>query len=1153
MSQNTTLKKLNKLLVANRGEIAIRVMRAASELKIRTVAVFTFEDRYSLHRYKADEAYKIGRNDEPLKPYLDIEELINLAKAQEVDAIHPGYGFLSENVHFARRCREEGIIFIGPDPEVMQQLGDKVAAKEVARQARVPVIEDSKEKLTSLDIAKKEANRIGYPVILKAAAGGGGRGMRVVRNDEDLKRTFQEARQEAGKAFGDDTIFIEKFIEEPKHIEVQIMADDYGNMVHLFERDCSVQRRFQKVVEIAPSPILLRETKQKLYDYALAICKHVNFNKVGTVEFLVDRDNQVYFIEVNPRIQVEHTITEEITGIDIVRSQILIARGHKLADPEIFIRWQGDIKCIGFAIQCRITTEDPENNFQPDYGTISAYRNAAGFGIRLDAGSAYSGMKISPFFDSLLVKVSAWGRTLEGASARLTRALDEYRIRGVKTNIGFLMNVIDHPVFKSGKATVSFIENYPELFQLPRRLNRGTRILKFLGDIIVNGNPDVQYTDPKKVFRHADIPPFDRFQEFPKGSRDRLKKLGRDKFVEWLKNEKKIHYTDTTFRDGHQSLLATRVRSIDLLRISKSFAQNVPEVFSMEVWGGATFDVCLRFLHENPWGRLRALRQRIPNILFQMLLRGSNAVGYKAYPDNLIEQFIEKSWQNGIDIFRIFDSLNWIENMKVSIKTVRDRTEALAEAAISYTGDITNPKEKKYTLQYYLDLAKQLEDAGAHILAIKDMAGLLKPFAAELLVKELKKSLSIPIHLHTHDTSSIQSAMYLKAIEAGVDIVDVAVSSMSGLTSQPNFNSLVAAMQGHPRENPIDLEKLNLFSNFWENVREYYYPFESGLKAGTAEVYNHEIPGGQYSNLRPQAEALGLGDRFDQIKVNYMAANRLFGNIIKVTPSSKVVGDMALYMTSNNLTEADILEKGSTLSFPESVINFMKGYLGVPPGGFPEELQKIVLKDEKPLKGRANEFLPPIDFDKAFAAFQSKFGNYYEFEDFLSYQLYPKVFEDYNTFLQNYGDVSYIPTTAFFYGLKSGEEVLIRLDEGKTLIIKLLFVGEPNELGVRPVSFELNGQVRLIPVKDESIKSETIQNEKIDVNNPHHIGAPIQGKLTELLVKVGQKVKENNPLFVIEAMKMETTVAASAAGKVKSIRLNPASMVEQDDLIIELE
>jgi pyruvate carboxylase len=1145
---------IQKLLVANRGEIAIRVLRAASELKITTVAIFTYEDRYSLHRYKADEAYKIGRNDDPLKPYLDMDEIIQIAKKYGVDAIHPGYGFLSENVHFARKCREAGIIFVGPDPEVMEALGDKVSAKKIAREAQIPLIEDNQEVLISFEVAQKEANRIGYPIILKASAGGGGRGMRVVRNDTQLEKSFEEARQEAGKAFGDDTIFLEKFIEEPKHIEVQIMADNYGTMVHLFERDCSVQRRFQKVVEVAPSPSLSAETKQKLFEYALKICKHVNYNNVGTVEFLVDKDNQIYFIEVNTRIQVEHTVTEEITGIDIVRSQIMIAQGRRLEDPGIRINSQEEIHCNGFALQCRITTEDPENNFKPDYGVINAYRSAMGFGIRLDAGSAYTGSRISPFFDSMLVKVTSRGRSLNSACARMGRALEEFRIRGVKTNIGFLLNVINHPVFVEGKATVKFIEQFPELFNIPKRQDRGTLTLKYLADVVVNGNPDVKVIEPNRhsQFRIAEIPDFQRFEGVQKGTKDLLNELGRDKFIDWLKNESKIHYTDTTFRDAHQSLLATRVRSLDLLRVASSFAQNHPEIFSMEVWGGATFDVCMRFLHESPWERLQEIRKRIPNILLQMLLRGSNAVGYKAYPDNLVEKFIEKSWENGVDIFRIFDCLNWVESMKTSIRAVRERTGGLAEVAISYTGDILNPNETKYTLQYYLDLAKLMEDEGAHILAIKDMAGLLKPYSAVELITALKKTVSIPIHLHTHDTSAMQCATYLKAIEAGVAIVDVALASMSGLTSQPNFNSLVACMEGQPRENKMDLKKLNEFSRYWEDIREHYYPFESDLKAGTAEVYENEIPGGQYSNLRPQAIALGLGDKFEQIKENYTIANQMFGNIVKVTPSSKVVGDFALFMTSNGFTEQDIFEKGNTISFPESVIELFKGEIGQPYGGFPEQLQKIVLKDVSPITGRPNDHLPPIDFEKSFADFRKRFGKYYTFEDYLSYQMYPKVFEEYHQFHQEFGDVSFIPTTAFFYGLRVGEEITVRLDEGKTLLVRLVSVLDVDENGMRAVIFELNGQTRPMKVKDRRVTVKKLSNQKIEADNPAQIGAPLQGKLAKVMVKKGDVVKENTPLFVIEAMKMETTVTASKAGKVKRIVLD-SGMVEQDDWVIEVE
>ncbi len=1152
------LRPIKKLMVANRGEIAIRVLRAASELKITTVAIFTYEDRYSLHRYKADESYKIGANNDPLKPYLNIEEIINVAKKHQVDAIHPGYGFLSENVNFARRCREEGIIFVGPEPEVMEQLGDKVSAKVIAKQAQVPVIEDSQAKLDTVEIALTEAQRIGYPIMVKASAGGGGRGMRVVKNDAELTKAYQEARSEALKAFGDDTVFLEKYVQNPKHIEVQIMADSHGNMVHLFERDCSVQRRFQKVVEVAPCITLSPEAKEKLYQYALAICKRVNYNNVGTVEFLVDREENIFFIEVNPRVQVEHTITEEVTGIDIVRSQILIAKGHQLSDDVLRLHSQESVECHGHAIQCRVTTEDPENNFQPDYGTLNTYRSGSGFGIRLDAGNAYAGATISPFFDSLLVKVSAWGRTLKGASERLSRALEEMRVRGVKTNVGFLLNVINHEEFNTGKATVKFIDDHPELFNTPPRLNRATRILNYLANVIVNGNPDVRYVDPTKRFDIVKVPDFEKYTYFPKGTKDRLNELGREGFVEWLKNEKCIHYTDTTFRDAHQSLLATRMRGMDLVRVAESYAKAHADVFSMEVWGGATFDVSMRFLKENPWQRLREIRKRVPNILLQMLLRGSNAVGYKAYPDNLIEKFIEKSAENGIDIFRIFDSLNWIENMKVSIRAVREYTNSLAEACICYTGDILDPNNQKYTIDYYVDLAKQLEDEGAHILAIKDMAGLLKPYAAEKLVNALKNNVSIPIHLHTHDTSSIQSATYLKAIEAGVDVVDVALSSMSGLTSQPNFNSLVAAMQGHERENPISLSSLNSFSHYWEQIREYYYPFESGLKAGTAEVYDHEIPGGQYSNLRPQANALGLGDQFETIKQNYAVANELFGNIVKVTPSSKVVGDFAMFMTSNGLTKADILEKGNTLSFPESVINFFKGDLGQPKGGFPQQMQEIILKGEQPLTGRANEHMTPFDFDKEWNKFNKKYNENrlsdpYTFEDMLSSLLYPKVFDDYHAFTQEFGNLAYIPSYAFFYGLHPREEILVRLDEGKTLMIELLFVS-PNvdEEGYREVSFALNGQTRIIKVRDLKQEVKKVSNRKADANNEDEIGAPLQGKLASILVKAGDEITENTPLFVIEAMKMETTITANKTAKVKQVILE-TGMVEQDDLVVILE
>ncbi|WP_268122112.1 pyruvate carboxylase [Roseivirga pacifica] len=1144
------IQKIEKLLVANRGEIAIRILRAASELKIRTVAMYTYEDRYSLHRYKADEAYQIGADDDPLKPYLDIEEIISLAKREGVDAIHPGYGFLSENVNFASRCREEGIIFVGPAPEVMEKLGDKVQAKIVARNAGVPLIEDSKVELTNAEIALAEAKKIGFPVMVKAAAGGGGRGMRVVRTEDQLEGSFNEAKSEAKKAFGDDTIFIEKFIDSPKHIEVQIMGDNYGNLVHLYERDCSVQRRYQKVVEVAPSVGLKDETREQLYEYALRITKEVNYNNVGTVEFLVDAEENIYFIEVNPRVQVEHTITEQITGIDIVRSQIEIARGYALSNPRIYIQSQDDIQINGYAIQCRITTEDPENNFKPDYGTIIAYRSPGGFGIRLDAGNCYAGVTISPFFDSMLVKITATGRTLKGASQRLQRALSEFRIRGVVTNKGFLENVLSNEIFYKGKATVKFIEEHPELFKMPRYMNRATKLLNYLGEVAVNGNPSVKKIDPSVQLRVPKVPEFDRLGEYPKGTKQILDEKGPEGLAKWVKDQKQILFTDTTWRDAHQSLLATRMRSLDMLKVAPGFAKNHPDVFSMEMWGGATFDVSMRFLNENPWDRLKKMREAVPNILTQMLLRGSNAVGYKAYPDNLIEEFVEKAAENGMDVFRIFDSLNWVEAMKVSIRTVRERTNSVAEACMCYTGDVLN-KDSKYNLQYYLDLARALEDEGAHMLAIKDMAGLLKPEAATVLVSALKEATDLPIHLHTHDTSSMQATTYFKAIEAGVDIVDVAIASMSGLTSQPNFNALAAALQGHERDPKMNVQSLNKYANYWEDVREYYYPFESGLKAGTAEVYDHEIPGGQYSNLRPQAAALGLEHKFEEVKKNYALVNKMFGDIVKVTPSSKVVGDMAIYMTSNNLTPEDIFERGETLSFPQSVISLFKGDLGQMPGGFPTALSKIILKGEEPYTDRPNAHLEPVDFQQEFKTFQKEFDEYCDELDFLSYKLYPKVFKDFYNQWKQFGAIWQLPTKAFFFGLKQNEEVFVEIGKGKHIIIKMLYTADPDENGMRKVYFELNGQTRVIDVRDQNYKVTKAINQKVSAEN--HVGAPMQGRIAEVKVKPGDKVKENQALFLIEAMKMETTVSSPKSGTVKTIYLKPGDMVEQDDLVVEFE
>lgn len=1163
MSQ-PTITRFRKILVANRGEIAIRILRAASELGLRTMAIYTYEDRYSLHRYKADESYQIGADDEPLQPYINITAIIKLAGEKGVDAIHPGYGFLSENTDFARACREAGIAWVGPKPESMDRLGDKVAAKELARKVGVPLIQDSDKDISDPAVALHEARRIGYPVIIKAASGGGGRGMRVVRDEEQLKTEVVDAANEAEKAFGDGTIFLEKFIENPRHIEVQLLGDHYGNLIHLYERDCSVQRRFQKVVEVAPAPNLAQSVKDKLYEYALLLGRAVDYHCAGTVEFLVDQDDSIYFIEVNPRIQVEHTITEEITGIDLVRTQFLVTMGYPLDHKTIFIRNQQDVQINGFAVQCRVTTEDPANHFKPDYGTLIAYRSASGMGIRLDAGSAFPGAVISPYFDSLLVKVTGTGRTLKGAADRLHRALREFRVRGVKTNVSFLLNLLKNEDFQHGKATVRFIPEHPELMKPHNFRDRGTKMLTYLADVIVNGNPDVKNPDLSRTFLKPPVPAYDEFAPIPKGSRDRLQALGRDGFVDWLRDEQRIQYTDTTLRDAHQSLLATRMRMTDMLNVARGYAVNQPsDLFSMEVWGGATFDVAMRFLKADPWRRLRKLRTAIPNTIFQMLLRGSNAVGYKAYPDNLIVKFIEQAARGfemhdeagkvtgmtgGIDLFRIFDSLNWVKNMEVSIRTVREHTTSLAEACICYTGDITDPKKTKFDLKYYTDLAKQLENAGAHILCIKDMAGLLKPLAATELIQALKAATDLPIHLHTHDTSGIQSATYLRAIEAGVDVVDVAINSLSGLTSQPGYNSVAAMMQGHPRENPVDLRQLNRYADYWEAVRNYYYPFETELRAGTATIYDTEIPGGQYSNLRPQARGLGLEDRFPTIRDNYAAANDLFGGLVKVTPSSKVVGDMAMFMTSNNLTAEDVLRRGAKLDFPDSVKNLMRGDLGQIEGGFNKAVQQLVLKGEQPFTDRPNAHLDPIDWDAASVDYQERFGVEPDDKALLAYLLYPKVYADFHAAQEAFGQVANLPTPAFFYGLKPNEEVLVRLSAGKRITVKYLNKTEADAQGNRLVFFSLNGQTRSITVFDRTLNKEIKRNRKAKAVG--EVGSPLMGNLSKLLVRVGDEVEAGDPLFVIEAMKMESTITSPVAGEVTEVVLGEKTLVEADDLIV---
>lgn len=1144
---------IKKVLIANRGEISIRISRACNELNIRTVAVYTFEDRYSLHRYKADEAYQIGEENDPLKPYLDIKAIIRIAKSCGADAIHPGYGFLAENASFAKECAANNIVFIGPRPEVMLALGDKVIAKDVARSVAVPVIESSEIDLKDTNDAVNEAKRIGYPLILKAAAGGGGRGMRIVRTEDEVRQSFSEASSEAENAFGDPTVFLEKFIERPRHIEIQIVADNDQNIVHLYERDCSVQRRFQKVVEIAPSLNLQEETRNKLYDYALRIVKEVNYNNVGTVEFLVDEKERIYFIEVNPRIQVEHTITEIITGIDLIETQIYIADGYRLDSPEIGLGDQDKVMKNGFAMQCRITTEDPFNGFKPDYGTLITYRNAAGFGVRLDEGSTYAGMKISPFFDSMLVKVSTSGTTLADAGRKMNRALREFRIRGVKNNIQFLENLINHPVFISGEATVNFIQDHPELFQIKARLDRGTRILSFLGEVAVNGNPDVKNVDLTKKIENPIVPTYDSDAAYPKGTKDKLTELGPEGFCQWLKDEKPIYYTDTTFRDAHQSLLATRMRTYDILKVAEGFAKNHSQTFSMEAWGGATFDVCLRFLHEDPWDRLEKLRKAIPNILIQMLIRGTNGVGYSAYPDNLIQSFVETSWEKGVDVFRVFDSLNWMENIAPCIEMIRKNTKGIAEGSLCYTGDILDPKRSKYDLKYYLRMAKDLENAGAHILGVKDMAGLLKPYAAKELISALKDTVSIPIHLHTHDTSSLQTATYMKAIEAGVDVVDCAIGSLSGLTSQPSLNAVVEMMRFQERENPYDSKLLEEYSDYWANVRNNYYVFESGLQTSSAEVFKHEIPGGQYSNLKPQAIALGLGDQFNEIKERYAEVNELFGDIIKVTPSSKVVGDLAQFMVANKITKEDIFTKGDQIDFPQSVVSFFMGEIGQPEGGFPKKLQALILKGKKPLTDRPNKHLAPLDLQAEYTDFKNKYGNDLPFSSYLSYKFYPKITEDAIKMFREYGDLAVVPTRNFFYAMQLGDETSIEISPGKTLLIRLMSIGPADEKGVRIVFFKLNGQTRNLEVHDKTIAVTHIENRKVDKNNDNHIGSPLQGLLSNVFIEVNQAVKKNQPLFIIEAMKMETTITAIRDGIVKDLILKSGDLVSTDDLILILE
>ena len=1145
-------KKFKKVMAANRGEIAIRIFRACTELGIRTVAIYSEEDKLSLHRYKADEAYLVGKGKSPIDAYMGTDEIISMAGHLGVDAIHPGYGFLSENPEFAERCEAAGIVFIGPTPEMQRRLGNKVEARKVAKAAGVAVVPGTEDPVWEDDEALAFAAEHGYPIIIKAAAGGGGRGMRVARNRKELLEALVSARREAKAAFGDPSVFLERYLEHPKHIEVQIMGDMYGNIVHFFERDCSIQRRHQKVVEFAPSLALDDKGRRSLCDSAIKIAKQEGYRNAGTVEFLLDQEGRAYFIEMNTRIQVEHTVTEMITGRNLVQAQILVAEGKRLSDPEINIPGQDAIHMGGYAIQCRLTTEDPANNFAPDFGTISTYRSSSGFGVRLDAGNATTGAQITPHYDSLLVKVTSWGLTLQEAARVMERCLMEFRVRGVKTNIGFLENVVSHPVFLAGKCDTSFIDKHPKLFHVKEKKDRANKVLAFIGDVIVNGSPGIARALKSSELMEAKAPQMNYRKRRPFGSRDIFRAEGAEGLCKWILEQKRLLITDTTMRDAHQSLLATRVRSYDLLKIAEPTSHLASDLFSLELWGGATFDVAMRFLKECPWERLHKLSKAIPNILFQMLLRGSNAVGYTNYPDNVVERFVREAASSGIDVFRVFDSLNWTKGMKVAMEAVR-KSGKVCEAAICYTGDITDPKRDKYPLSYYVALAKELESMGAHILAIKDMAGLLKPMAGYRLVKALKDEIGIPVHLHTHDTSGNGSATLLMACQAGVDIVDAALSSLSGLTSQPNLNGLVASLKGTEWDPQLDAVGLQKLADYWETVRDYYAPFESGLKSGTAEVYHHEIPGGQYSNYKPQVAGLGLLDRWEECKEMYHKVNLLFGDIVKVTPSSKVVGDMAMFLVKNNLDVDDVFTKGDELTFPESVVGFFKGMIGQPYQGFPEKLQKIILKGEKAIDCRPGELLESVDFEEERKKVEAKVRHHVDDKRLLSYLLYPHIYPEFAGHQQAYSDTSVIPTPIFFYGLEPGQETSVDIEQGKTLIIKLNAIGRVHPDGTRHIYFELNGQGRSILVRDHSVATEVVERDKAERDNPKHVGAPMPGKVLKLNVKPGDTVKEGEILLVTEAMKMETNIKAKEKGKVAEVRCKEGEKVEKDDLLIVME
>lgn len=1142
------MKKIRSVLVANRGEIAIRVFRACNELGIRTVAIYSKEDSLSLHRFRADESYLVGEGKKPVDAYLDIEDIIRIAHEHDVDAIHPGYGFLSENADLAKRCEEEGIIFIGPKVEHLIMFGDKINARIQAKKAGIQYIPGSDGPVMNYAEVEKFAKQVGFPIMLKAVNGGGGRGMRMVDRVADLRDAYDRAKSEAKLAFGSDEIYLEKCIVNPKHVEVQIMGDEHGNVIHLFERDCSIQRRHQKVVETAPASALPVELRQTICNAALTLMKNVHYVNAGTVEFLVTPDGEFYFIEVNPRVQVEHTVTEMITGIDIVQTQIKVAEGYALDSDEIGIKSQDDVRCLGDAIQCRITTEDPMNNFMPDSGKIMVYRSGGGFGVRLDSGNAYTGAIITPYYDSLLVKTTTYGLTHKEAAQKMLRVLKEFRIRGVKTNIGFLINVLKSPEFIAGTYNVNFIDDHPELFNLPVVQDRGTKLLKYIGDTTINGYADAGHQD-KPAFEALELPtPVEG--AYPEGTKQKFDAMGPEKFSQWIKEQQKVFFTDTTMRDAHQSLFATRVRSIDMLRVLETASKKLPNLFSYECWGGATFDVAYRFLYEDPWVRLRQMRKKAPNILLQMLVRGANAVGYTSYPDNVVKNFIDLSAKNGIDVFRVFDSLNSLDNMYGTIQAVRENNK-LAEVALCYTGDILDPSRDKYDLKYYVNMAKELQNAGANIIAIKDMAGLLKPEAAYRLVSALKDAVDLPIHLHTHDGSGNAICTYNRAIDAGVDIVDVAYSAFAGGTSQPSMSTLYYALSGKDRQPDLDVDAMEELSRYWATVRPYYKGVDKADAYPNTEVYQHEMPGGQFSNLRQQAKAVGLGDRWNEIKKMYHTVSMMFGDIIKVTPSSKVVGDMALFMVQNNLTEQNVYDKGDVLDFPQSVVEFFEGRIGIPYQGFPEKLQKIVLKGKKPLTERPGKSLAPVDFE-AIRQKLTDAGYKHEDEDINAYCQYPKVFKDFNETVKKYGDVSVLDTPTFFFGMKKNEEVHVEIEEGKDLIITLINISDPDDSGVRTITFMFNGAEREIQVQDKSVDMKNVTRRKADPDKVGDIGATLSGSVVKVLVTKGQKVKKGEPLVVTEAMKMETTITSPIDGTVGEIYATKGQAIISGDCLLEV-